>query len=180
MLGSISLPYSVVRFEAHERLKQDLLRAIDETESASIKLADYQITNTDWNTECSQTRPYVDVISVELAKTLKAAFIEMGFDQYQVHNVWFQQYTNKSCHPWHNHGGCHFTCIYYVELPDDSLLTQFLDPIDQKSVFQIDAKEGDILIIPSLLKHQAPEVTSDVRKTIISFNASVICEVRYE
>lgn len=179
MLGSLLLPYTVVKFEAHSRLKQALLCAIDNTTFDNIELGDYRISKTDWNLSDTVPRPYINVISNDLTGTLQSAFTSMGFDKYQIHNVWFQQYTTNAEHPWHNHAGCHFTCIYYVELPDDSLLTQFINPVDQSTVFQIDAKEGDILLIPSIIKHRSPKVTSNSRKTIISFNASAICDIRY-
>jgi hypothetical protein len=47
---------------------------------------------------------------------------------------------------------------------------------DNTTIFEIDVKEGDILIIPSMIKHRSPIVENNIRKTIISFNASVVCD----
>ena len=176
MIRQVSLPYAVLNFKAHHTLKNKVLSAIEKIAPNSIVSIDHQIFKTDWNIPDDISREYVDILRPALSVDLAKMFNTLGFDQYTVHNIWFQQYIKNDSHSWHNHNACHYTCIYYLELPAGAPKTQFLDPIDQKTIFEIDTNEGDILIIPSMIKHRSPIITTDVRKTIVSFNASVICD----
>ena len=176
MLRHINLPYTVLNFKAHNRLKSDILGAIEEIAPNSISAADYKIYKTDWDQSNNGSKKYVDILHSDVSAELTEVFQSFGFDCYNVHNIWFQQYIKHNSHPWHTHTDCHYTCIYYVELPDDAPRTQFIDPIDHTRVFEIDVKEGDILIIPSMIKHRSPLVENNVRKTIISFNTSLVCD----
>ena len=83
-------------------------------------------------------------------------------------DLWFQQYVNNNSHGWHTHGN-NFTGVYYLELNDCSPRTQLVEPISFK-MLEIDAKEGDIVIFPSMFIHRSPLMKSNKRKTIISFN----------
>ena len=38
--------------------------------------------------------------------------------------MWFQQYNVGGFHDWHVHPRCHFTNVYYLELPDTNLVTE--------------------------------------------------------
>jgi hypothetical protein len=76
---------------------------------------------------------------------------------------WFQQYLQGSDFGWHQHGG-HWAYIYYIELPEMTEATEFLN------YGQFDVKEGDILFFPTFLAHRSPIIKSNLRKTIISSN----------
>ena len=77
--------------------------------------------------------------------------------------IWFQQYIQGSDFGWHQHGG-HWACIYYVELPEMSEATEFLN------YGQFDVKEGDVIFFPTFLVHRSPMIKSNLRKTIIATN----------
>ena len=175
MHSTISVPYTVLQFEAHARLKEVILEEIHATPASSITSFDHSIYKTDWNT--SDTHNYANyavLLKDGLHKELSQVFLLFGFEKFIIHDIWFQQYVQSNSHPWHNHAGCHYTCIYYLELPDTAPPTQFINPLNNSEVFQIEVKEGDILIIPSMIKHRSPEITVDTRKTIVSFNVSVV------
>lgn len=176
MLRYINLPYTVLNFKAHNRLKPNILGAIDKIAPNSLSASSYQLYKTDWDQSPNVSKPYVDILHKDVSIELNEVFQTFGFDRYNVHNIWFQQYIKNDSHPWHTHTDCHYTCIYYVELPNGAPCTQFIDPIDHKTIFEIDVKEGDILIIPSMIKHRSPLVENNIRKTIISFNTSLVCE----
>jgi cupin superfamily acireductone dioxygenase involved in methionine salvage len=176
MIQYINLPYAVLNFKAHSKLKSKVLGAIEQIAPITISAPGHQIYKTDWNYPNQTVRPYVEIIHNDVSAELNIVFKDFGFDRYNVHNIWFQQYQLTDTHGWHTHTDCHYTCIYYVELPDGAPSTQFLDPLDNTTIFKIDIKEGDILIIPSMIKHRSPPVEHNVRKTIISFNASVVCD----
>lgn len=78
-------------------------------------------------------------------------------------SVWFQQYEQGSDFGWHEHGG-HFAVILYVELPEMTESTEFLN------YGQFNVKEGQVLFFPTFLLHRSPTIKSKLRKTIISVN----------
>ena len=67
------------------------------------------------------------------------------------------------------HPNTQFTNIYYLELPDSLYKTEVKDI--NNNILEFDAKEGDILTIPSHLIHGS-KPNSNKRKTIISYNSS--------
>lgn len=75
---------------------------------------------------------------------------------------WFQQYFQNSSFGWHQHGG-HWAVVYYLELPEMSESTEFLN-------FDINLQEGDLIFFPTFLVHRSPIIKSDKRKTIIATN----------
>jgi uncharacterized RmlC-like cupin family protein len=54
----------------------------------------------------------------------------------------------------------------YVQLPG-KLTTK-------TSLYDIDAKEGDIVTFPAYVPHNSPENKNDEEKIIVSFNTSII------
>jgi uncharacterized protein YjlB len=174
MISQVLIPYTKFLFNKHSRLKNSLLDAISRTQSDTLVDPEFTISSTDWNTPEKTPRPYLNLFRDNIESQLQEVVKEMGFDRYEVHGVWFQQYTQNASHLWHNHPRCHYSCIYYLELPNNSARTQFIDTIDQQSVFEIDVEEGDVLIIPSMIKHRSPPVVGNIQKTVIVFNMSVI------
>lgn len=81
------------------------------------------------------------------------------------HSYWFQQYMQGSDFGWHQHDG-HWAVVYYLELPEISEGTEFLN-------YDILVEEGDIIFFPTFLVHRSPSITSNQRKTIIATNISL-------
>jgi hypothetical protein len=63
-----------------------------------------------------------------------------------------------------------------VDLPEGAPKTQLLNPMNQKEIIELDVKEGDVLTFPSFILHRAPNVESNIVKTIISFNSD--CNIK--
>ena len=59
--------------------------------------------------------------------------------------------------------------IYYVELPDESLITILKDPETGKEVIP-DVKEGQILTFGADILHKSPRNLTNTRKTVIPYN----------
>ena len=98
--------------------------------------------------------------------------LNMGlFSNFNVdtHDAWFQQYENKAEHTWHNHSGYQFTNLYFLELHDTNYKTEICG-LNGKLI-EYEAKEGEVLTMPSFLLHRSKPNGSE-RKTIISFNTS--------
>ena len=97
----------------------------------------------------------------------------------RVSNYWYQQYVENDMHNWHIHPIANLSYVYYVELNDSSLVTEFYD-IDTKKTFQPNAEEGDIIVFDSYTPHRSPKVLSDTRKTIISSNLEFDVDIDLE
>ena len=93
------------------------------------------------------------------------------FDEFEweVESTWFQQYYDNGSHCWHTHPKCHFTNIYFLELPKTAHKTEVIG-LNNK-LYSYEAKEGSLITFPAFLQHRSEPNGSD-RKTIISFNTS--------
>ena len=90
--------------------------------------------------------------------------------------MWYQKYYNMVEHKTHCHGFTGWSSIIYVEFdPKVHESTRFFSPFRQPwdcdvEVFQPKVKEGDMILFPSSLLHEAPVSRTDTRRTIISYN----------
>jgi hypothetical protein len=134
------------------------------------KSDDTDITRCDWNGfSRDQERAWVKTFQPHLTEHLTAWIAAFDYKSFIVRDLWFQQYSFGSQHDWHIHS-CNWTGVYFLDMPDRSLKTQFKNPMNTNQENQFDVTEGDILIFPSFVVHKAPK-NNDVRiKTIISWN----------
>ena len=90
--------------------------------------------------------------------------------------MWYQKYYNLVEHKTHCHGFTGWSSIIYVEFdPKVHESTRFFSPFRQPwdcdvETFQPKVNEGDMILFPSSLLHEAPVNRSDTRRTIISYN----------
>ena len=90
--------------------------------------------------------------------------------------MWYQKYYNMVEHKTHCHGFTGWSSIIYVEFdPKVHESTRFFSPFRQPwdcdvEVFQPKVKEGDMILFPSSVLHEAPVNRTDTRRTIISYN----------
>ena len=111
---------------------------------------------------------------------LKREYGNLG-SQCRVESHWYNQYDSNSGsdHPWHNHDYPNpfgediltgsLTCIYYVEVSDESLMTVLKHPSTGEEIIP-EVKEGQILTMDGKIFHKSPRNFTNTRKTIISFN----------
>ena len=104
---------------------------------------------------------------------------ECPFKSLESWQLWSQRYNNQQYHSCHNHGVGNLSCVLYLEF-DKSVHSPtwfhspFNDPFtgyNQEYVPQVD--EGDIILFPAMLLHEAPNNTSNVKRTIMSFNIPI-------
>ena len=171
---TLEFPILVTKFKKHLELKEKLLKSIDQGPGSAVFDSFDSISKTDWNIGAEIHRPYLDILSTPLLDHLKEAYLPLNSSGFQIHNFWFQQYKENSTHDWHTHQASQFTNIYYLELPKTAPKTEFLNPLNFDEVIKIDAEEGDIVTLPSFIFHRSPPVNGDIRKTIISFNISLL------
>ena len=148
--------------EDHDYWKPKLLSSIDQMKAdnnieinESGYYYDYDIPK--------EPRTYRKLLDNILLSPIEEVCDIYGLKLSNMSKPWFQQYLQGSDFGWHQHGG-HWAIIYYVELPEMTEATEFLN------YGQFDVKEGDILFFPTFLNHRSPTIKSNLRKTIISCN----------
>lgn len=171
---NFNFPILKNKFKDHIFLKKELLDAINEQVSDSVKQHDDYYSDTvsrlDWNRKNDQSRKWIKILFKPLRNFFEDEISKLGLQGVGISALWFQQYNKNDQHGWHVHGD-NFTGVYYLELDESSPRTQIIEPVSKKLI-EVEAKEGDIVIFPSVYIHRAPKVLSDKRKTIVSFNFS--------
>lgn len=162
------VPYFLFPFAYHTRLKDKIIEGIENQESHSHD----NIADTDWKVKGCPV--YFPVFQQEFIQEVDKRFAEFSIGPWQIGKVWYQKYSTGNTHLWHKHGRCHWTCVYYVELPKGAPGTHMKDPYTNQ-VITLPVKEGDILIIPSQIWHCSPENKSKENKLIISINIDAEC-----
>jgi hypothetical protein len=163
----ISVFYSKVSVLEHSQFKEKILGLIDEYPE-EIEGSKY-FSKLDWKSSKDPEREWTKLASGFINSYNNVIGHGTGYSDPVIIDIWFQQYKKMNRHPWHIHGG-QFVGVYYVELPEDAPKTQLVPSWDHSQIIDVDVKEGDILIFPSMLIHQAPTINTDTRKTIISWN----------
>ena len=158
-------------FEKHKDINEALLYLINDADSKDLTQDNFNKTHidrVDFNSGTNFERPWVQFLIKDLHQHFSKAIGEMGYRDYLIRQLWFQQYYNKGTHGWHIHHH-NYTGVYFLEFSKNSPATELIEMYEQKNKFKIDVKEGDIVLFPSFIIHKAPINNSD-RKTIISFN----------
>jgi ectoine hydroxylase-related dioxygenase (phytanoyl-CoA dioxygenase family) len=158
------IPFIILKIDNHFELKNKILNSIDGMEENKLN----NIFKTDWNKDINYPRPYYELVKNlfdNVAENITKIFHYT--EKLMVKNYWFQQYKEDNSHSWHVHAGCLFSCVYYVETSNEAPKTTFKLFDDE---FDIDVKEGEVLIFPSFLLHCSKPNNSNYRKTVIAFN----------
>ena len=167
-MNSITFPITLDTFTKHDEVKESLLAGIEQAEVNEKYKIFNAITRTDWAVK--QQSDYFNLIKSDVTALLNASFEKFGLRVEPVQH-WFQQYLRHDTHPWHTHGACNLSSVYYLELPQ-ATATEFIDPISQQ-IIKFDVKEGDVITFPSLLVHRSPVNRTNQRKTVIAINSNV-------
>lgn len=181
----------ISKVKAHLKHKPELLRLIAE----SVKENPQWVSESD-----GVTTSYVDIFGEEGMDHGKYEWLRYFYENiihdtmgnndyvpnkigitpchYKIDTTWMQQYTYKDdanekpagCHPWHNHAGCHFTNIYFLDISHKEQRTEIVAPNLQP--IEYDAVEGDIITFPAWMAHRSAPNIYGSTKTIISFNSN--------
>lgn len=167
--------FIVSKFKHHNELKETALDLISRADYEHVlkDVAQVDITKTDWHKSSDFTRDWVKHVITPLSEHMLDVYKELGYDGYTLHEIWFQQYHQKSQHGWHTHSS-NFTNVYYLELPKSAPKTEIVIPYTQTDIITVDIEEGDTLVFPSFVVHRAPMNLGVDRKTIISFNVNAV------
>ena len=128
------------------------------------------LSKSDWELDENYDRKYLNYFIKIITPYLDKLADRLHFRKWTIDNAWFQQYEKTNGHNWHNHAYSNFSGVYYVEMPNEDLKTQYYDSMNETIFEQLNISEGQLLIVPSYVLHRSPENNSDSRKTIIAFN----------
>tara|TARA_B110000285_G_C15135409_1_gene626504 strand:+ start:2598 stop:3134 length:537 start_codon:yes stop_codon:yes gene_type:complete len=155
-----------ITIDIDKKHKQPLLDLIDKMPGSFM----HGISKSDWEIDKNHDREYLKYFKSIVSPHLDGLVDRLHFKKWTVDNAWFQQYEKNNGHDWHNHAYSNFSGVYYVELPDDDLATEYYDSKNNRIFERLNISEGQLLIIPSYILHRSPKNNSDSRKTIIAFN----------
>ena len=188
--------YKVFDVKSHFKTKNDILKDIEDPYSGKRVVGNLNVwedylsfiskSNWEQSDSISPTSkicwPYFltneDYFSFQ--DFLKKEYGKVG-NQWMVERHWYNQYESNSGsdHPWHNHPYPNplgediltgsLTCIYYLEVRDESLRTVLRHPETGEEVIP-EVKEGQILTMDGKIFHKSPRNFTNTRKTVISFN----------
>jgi hypothetical protein len=106
-------------------------------------------------------------------------FCDHTKESWNLNAIWFQSYETYNNFQVHNHGIGGWSAVFYVEFDDkEHSPTTFYCPymsskrsmLGGYDTYIPKVKEGDLIIFPSFILHEASSNMSDKRRTIISFN----------
>ena len=164
------IPFLIFEVKDHLTIKDKILDSIQKMGKHSIVYQGQNIANSDWHLAVNFNRRYYQYVAKVFDDTVDFLNKKFNYSEQEkatVANYWFQQYENGGMHDWHRHGVCSFSCCYYVDLSHDNPKTSF-ELFGE--TFEVDVKEGVVLIFPSFLKHCSKPNKSNHIKTIVSFN----------
>ena len=123
---------------------------------------------------CSYTQSFCNLMYEELDAVLSHFHIE----ELQIGNLWGQRYFGADYMPAHTHGAVGLSAVLYVDFDKGSHAgTRFMSPIHNymgvMMYHEMSVQEGDLVVFPSYLMHDAPASGSDAPRTIFSFNSRV-------
>jgi len=163
--------YFVTKIKEHKQIKTKLLSLIEKIPKNQWLTPNENVTHTDWNLPREHKREYLDYF-YDIVRPYMGEIKEILNERtWEITNGWFQQYYQNDSHSWHRHAGVNWGNVYYLELPSTKYTSKYQPMANSKKSFNFEAKEGDMVTFPATLKHTSERISSDTRKTIISFNS---------
>lgn len=155
----------------HKKNKRKLLNLIKEIPLNTLIDSDTHIKHTDWNLPKETERKYLALFYEIVRPYMNDMMKKLHCSEWRIQNGWFQQYKTNDKHTWHNHPYTNFSNVYFLEMPEKQMQTQFFDIITEK-IITFNVKEGDLLTFPGYMMHRSDKIKNKKRKTIISFNSN--------
>ena len=133
-------------------------------------------------------QPLFQVAKAQLVKYLEELGAKSSID-WNIHGagLWLNVNGRGHYNKVHNHGGTHFSGIYYVKVPPKSGMLYFQRPSQHNTVleehcrqeeygplFEVMPRDGDMFIFPSELNHGVYPNYSREERISIAFNLNII------
>ena len=167
-----SIPIAHYEIENWRTNKERIMNALPQfgQEHIDSNLEQY----TDFFHQDEQLLPaYADTV-IAIIEPYLAEFTERRRIEFT--DMWCQTSYKGQKHGLHNHGHSGWSAVIYVDFdPQVHTATQFISPFNNPwsgrlQTFQPPVKEGDMVIFPATVAHEALPNESDKPRTIVSFN----------
>lgn len=168
MISTISCPVFRFAFSEHIRVKQ---KVIDSIPSDLPRVENSCVSKTDYFSNNYES--YFPVFKDKFIDEIDKEFSRVNLGKWEISNLWFQIYKQEDSHPWHCHPLAHFSCVYFLDLPEAEYATKLLHPITKKQ-FCYPVNEGDIIIFPAFIQHCSPTIVTDKQKIVIACNINCL------
>lgn len=160
----------MIRFRCSERSRKILLNYIEnDSKGCSIHTEETgtSVSKSNWGT--GSDIEFYNLFNDYYFKDFYNFFYEVSQRHFKLYNVWYQVYNPNSgdTHQFHDHDGMDYSGVFYLELSDQEVVTQF---IVEDNIIQPVAEQGDTIVFDAKVIHRSPPNNTDHRKTIISFN----------
>lgn len=162
--------YFVTEIPDFESFKGAFKEVIKELDSDRIETDYERVDYTDWSSPY-EDKIYAEIVREKIDPFLQAMAEHLYCKVYTVHEFWYQRYKVTDYHKWHNHVGCMYSNVLYVDLPDSKYSTKIFNRYNNKVIQVPDLKEGMILSFPANYAHMSPTI-EEGEKSILSFNVS--------
>ena len=162
----------IINFEEKKKKLTKLLESYPEKKDPTRKLQAF--TTNRQSDRSGLAKQFVSIMSEEMediSKEIKTDFV--------IPRIWSVSYDKGGYHLPHNHGSTGLTGILYLNLPEDSPETTYIQPwndyvLDAVQYMEIPITEGDISIVPSSILHFSKPNESDSKKRIISWDMKIV------
>jgi len=165
--------YAIIPIKEHSKIKQPLLNLIEDMPNNNLLGNGQSVSKTDWNIPRDYNRKYLDYFYNNIEEYVNDFSKKLFAKKWNILNGWFQQYNDNSYHNWHTHSTVNYSCVYYLELPDTDMKTEFYDSVSSKIINSVNVKEGDLIIFPAHILHRSKRNTTNKRKSVIAFNLDI-------
>ena len=174
-----SVPIIHYEIENWAENKQKIMAALPNHKKEHYEVSDDSITGlyTDFykNAEVgNDTLPDYASVVIDIIKPYLQDFTDQRRVEFT--DMWYQTEEYGSSHGLHNHGHSGWSSVIYVDFdPQIHTATQFFSPFNNPwngnlEAYQPPVKEGDMVIFPSTIAHEALPNSSRVPRTVISYN----------
>ena len=99
-----------------------------------------------------------------------------------IDDIWSVTYNKGDYHSPHNHGSLGLAGILYLDLPEGSSLTHYIQPWneienDTTIYYPLNVTEGTIVVVPQFVQHfSPPHLAKKGKKRIVSFDMNFVKE----
>jgi hypothetical protein len=168
-----TVPMIKYRIANWRQNKQRILEALPTITDEHLEQGDKVYTDFFDGVKCKDLPPYSNVV-IDIIKPYLADFTEQRRVEFT--DMWFQTALKGNSHGLHNHGHSGWSSVIYVEFnPQHHTPTKFISPFNNPwngnlVDFMPEVQEGDMIIFPSTIAHEAMPNESNVKRTIISYN----------
>ena len=164
-----------------DKVKKELLQAFEDDDNSSHRMTPNGSVVADLKTDFFHNDKnrifpaYYPTVYKALYPYLKTISDQVGF-QVEITTMWYQQSMRGQYHQTHNHGSVGMSCVWYLEFdPTVHTATTFYCPFADPLTGDLmqntpKVREGDFVVFPAFLLHEATPNDSDKRRTIVSFN----------